>query len=110
MTIHRGKLQQMRNGEMARYANIVQTRNPFNLRNISQENALNLYIWKVQLVVHIFHKVKFGIQKAFCIVFEMSCTTKGMSSKQTAKRYGITQKTCWMFMQKIELLESRHKM
>ena len=34
----------------------------------------------------LFHKVKFGLQKAFCIVFEMSCTTKGLSSTQMAKR------------------------
>lgn len=32
----------------------------------------------------LFHKVKFGIQKAFCIAFEMSCTTKGLSSPQMA--------------------------
>lgn len=51
----------------------------------------------------LFHKVKFGVQKAFCIVFEMSCTTKGMSSTQIAKRYGITQKTAWFFMQKVKL-------
>ena len=51
----------------------------------------------------LFHKVKFGIQKAFCITFEMSCTTKGLSSPQMAKRYGITQKTAWFFMQKVKL-------
>jgi hypothetical protein len=51
----------------------------------------------------LFHKVKFGMQKAFCIVFEMSCTTKGLSSPQMAKRYGITQKTAWFFMQKVKL-------
>jgi transposase-like protein len=51
----------------------------------------------------LFHKVKFGIQKAFCIAFEMSCTTKGLSSPQMAKRYGITQKTAWFFMQKVKL-------
>lgn len=51
----------------------------------------------------LFHRVKFGIQKAFCIVFEMSCTTKGLSSTQVAKRYGITQKTSWFFMQKVRL-------
>ena len=49
----------------------------------------------------LFHKVKFGIQKAFCIAFEMTCTTKGLSSTQMAKRYGITQKTSWLFMQKV---------
>jgi len=52
----------------------------------------------------LFHKVKFGIQKAFWIVFEMSCTTKGLSTTtQAAKRYGITQKTSWLFMQKVQL-------
>jgi len=51
----------------------------------------------------LFHKVKFGLQKAFCIVFEMTCTTKGLSSTQAAKRYGITQKTSWMFMHKVRL-------
>lgn len=51
----------------------------------------------------LFHKVKFGLQKAFCIMFEMSCTTKGLSSTQMAKRYSITQKTSWLFMQKVKL-------
>jgi len=51
----------------------------------------------------LFHKVKFGIQKAFSIIFEMSCTTEGLSTVQLAKRYGITQKTAWMFTQKVKL-------
>lgn len=51
----------------------------------------------------LFHKVKFGIQKAFCIAFEMTCTSKSLSSIQVANRYGITQKTAWMFMQKVRL-------
>ena len=51
----------------------------------------------------LFHKVKFGIQKAFCIAFEMSCSTKGLSTTQIAKRYGITQKTAWLFSQKVKL-------
>jgi hypothetical protein len=51
----------------------------------------------------LFHKVKFGIQKAFCIIFEMTCSTKGLSSVQVAKRYGITQKTAWFFMSKVKL-------
>jgi len=50
----------------------------------------------------LFHKVKFGIRKAFYIVFEMSCTTKGVSTNQLAKRYGITQKTAWLFTQKVK--------
>jgi hypothetical protein len=51
----------------------------------------------------LFHKLKFGLQKSFLIIFEMSCTTKGMSSLQIAKRYGITQKTAWFFMQKVKI-------
>ena len=57
----------------------------------------------------LFHKVKFGLQKAFCIVFEMSCTTKGLSSTQMAKRYGISQKTAWFFMQKIKFAMASSK-
>jgi len=49
----------------------------------------------------LFHKVKFGLRKAFHIVFEMSNSTKGMSSLQVSKRYGITVKTAWFFMQKV---------
>ena len=50
-----------------------------------------------------FHKVKFGIQKAFMIVFEMSATTRGLSSNQVAKRYSITRKTAWYFMHKVRI-------
>lgn len=49
----------------------------------------------------LFHKVKFGIQKAFMIVFEMTATTKGLSSSQVSKRYGVTRKTAWLFMHKV---------
>lgn len=49
----------------------------------------------------LFHKVKFGLRKAFMIAFEMSATTKGLSSSQIAKRYGISRKTAWLFMHKL---------
>jgi len=49
----------------------------------------------------LFHKVKFGLRKAFWIVFEMSCSTKSISSTQVARRVGITQKTAWLFMHKV---------
>lgn len=51
----------------------------------------------------LFHKVKFGLQKAFLIVFEMSTSTKSLSSTQVAKRYGISQTTAWFFMQKVRV-------
>ena len=49
----------------------------------------------------IFHRVRFGVRKAFGIVFEMSATTKSMSSSQMAKRYSISRPTAWLFMHKV---------
>lgn len=51
-----------------------------------------------------FHKVKFGLQKAFMIVFDMSATTRGLSSSQVARRYTITRKTAWYFMHKVRIV------
>ncbi|MEM0575465.1 IS1595 family transposase [Flavobacterium sp. N6] len=58
----------------------------------------------------LFHGVKFGIQKAFCIAFEMTCTTKSTSSIQTGKRYGINKKTSWLFIQKVRLAMKSSKL
>jgi transposase-like protein len=48
-----------------------------------------------------FHRVRFGVRKAFGIVFEMSATTKGLSASQVAKRYSISRTTAWSFMHKV---------
>lgn len=48
-----------------------------------------------------FHRLKFGLQKAFMICFEMTASTKGLSSSQVAKRYGISRVTAWTFMHKV---------
>ena len=49
----------------------------------------------------LFHKVKFGLRKAFCIVFEMSTSSQSLSSIQMGERYGIRQGTAWYFMHKV---------
>jgi transposase-like protein len=49
----------------------------------------------------LFHKVKFGIRKAFFICFEMATTTKSLSASYMADRYGITEKTARLFMHKV---------
>ncbi len=49
----------------------------------------------------LFHKVKFDLRKAFLIIFEMSTTTKGCSSPVIARKFGINQKTAWLFMYKV---------
>lgn len=51
----------------------------------------------------LFHKVKFGLRKAFCIVFEMSTSSRSLASTQVAVRYGISQPTAWYFMQKVRI-------
>jgi len=51
----------------------------------------------------LFHKVKFGIRKAFMIAFELTASTKGMSDSQLAKRYGISRPTAWLFTKKLRL-------
>ena len=49
----------------------------------------------------LFHKVKFGIRKAFFICLEMSTTTKSMSSSYMAVRYGVSENTARLFMHKV---------
>ena len=49
----------------------------------------------------LFHKVKFGIRKAFFICFEMSTTTKSLSASYIAERFGVTEKTARLFMHKV---------
>jgi transposase-like protein len=51
----------------------------------------------------LFHKVKFGIEKAFYVVFKMSATTKSISSEQLSKCIGVNRKTALLFQQKIRL-------
>ena len=49
----------------------------------------------------LFHKVKFGLRKAFFICFEMSTTTKSLSANYVGVRFGITEKTARLFMHKV---------
>jgi len=49
----------------------------------------------------LFHKLRFGLRKAFFMVFEFSATTKSISSSQAAKRYGISRTTAWAFSHRI---------
>ncbi|KFF29416.1 transposase [Chryseobacterium piperi] len=58
----------------------------------------------------LFHRVRFGLHKAFHIVFEMVNSSKGISSIQVGLRYGIRQPTAWTFMHKVrKAMESSKK-
>ena len=58
----------------------------------------------------LFHKVKFGLHKAFCVVFEMSTSSKSISSIHMGKRFEIRQGTAWAFMRKVrESMKSSQK-
>ena len=49
----------------------------------------------------LFHKVKFGVRKAFFICFEMATSTKSLSASYMGIRYGVTEKTARLFMLKV---------
>jgi transposase-like protein len=49
----------------------------------------------------LFHKVKFGLRKAFFICFEMSTSSKSLSAKYVSERFGVTQRTARLFMHKV---------
>jgi transposase-like protein len=49
----------------------------------------------------LFHKVKFGLRKAFFICFEMATTTKSLSALQMSVRYGVQENTARLFMHKV---------
>ena len=51
----------------------------------------------------VFHRIRFGIRKAFMIIFEMTASTKGLSSSQVSKRYSISRTTAWTFMHKVRI-------
>lgn len=58
----------------------------------------------------LFHRVKFGLRKAFFICFEMSTTTKDLSALQMSVRYGVSENTARLFMHKVrEAMKSDEK-
>lgn len=48
-----------------------------------------------------FHRLRFGLKTAFMVIFEMSCSTKGMSASQISRRYKISRPTAHFFMHKV---------
>ncbi len=51
----------------------------------------------------LFHKLKFGIDKAFEMLYEITTSRKGANSIWLAEHFGIQQKTAWLFRQKVQL-------
>lgn len=51
----------------------------------------------------LFHKVKFGIDKAFEMTFDIVTCKKGANSIWLAEKYGIKQMTAWYFRQKVQV-------
>jgi transposase-like protein/transcription elongation factor Elf1 len=51
----------------------------------------------------LFHKVKFGLKKAFYIAFEMSTSSKSVSANAMAERLGVQYNTAWLFMRKVRV-------
>jgi len=53
-------------------------------------------------VATVFEKCKFSLLLAFHIIFKVSTKKKGMSSIELSNEFGLRQKTCWAFKQKIQ--------
>lgn len=51
----------------------------------------------------LFHKLKFGIDKAFEMMYEISTSKKGANSIWLAEHFGVTQNTAWLFRQKVQI-------
>ena len=50
----------------------------------------------------LFHKLKFGIDKAFEMLYEIATSKKGANSIWLAEHFGVNQKTAWLFRQKVQ--------
>lgn len=50
----------------------------------------------------LFHKLKFELHIAFQMLYDISTHKKGASSIALAERYGIQQKSAWLFRQKVQ--------
>jgi hypothetical protein len=58
----------------------------------------------------LFHKVKFGIDNAFEMVYDIVTSKKGANSIWLAERYGVRQTTTWLFRRKVqEAMKSSEK-
>ena len=57
----------------------------------------------------LFHKVKFGVRKAFFICFEMATSTKSLSASYMGVRYGVTEKQPFIMDKVREAMSSRRK-
>lgn len=50
----------------------------------------------------VFHRLKIPIVKAFEMLYEISTSKKGANSIWLAERFGLQQKTTWLFRQKVQ--------
>jgi len=87
---------------MVLFVRIVHTKHTILKKNFARDCNLCHHI-ESPTANTLFHKVKFGIRKAFTIVFEMSATTSGGSARQMSKRLEISYQASWSFMHKVRI-------
>jgi hypothetical protein len=63
------------------------------IKRISQEITMHCTILKDKLYQLFLRRVKFRLRKVFTIVFEMRSTTKGLFTKQIAKRLKLVEQS-----------------
>jgi len=58
----------------------------------------------------LFHKLKFGIENAFEMAYDIATSKKGANSIWLAERHGVKQMTAWLFRRKVqEAMKSSEK-
>ena len=50
----------------------------------------------------LFHKIKFGIENGFEMVYDIVTSKKGANSIWLAERFGVKQTTAWLFRRKVQ--------
>jgi hypothetical protein len=56
----------------------------------------------LQLLIRLFHKIKFGIENGFEMADDIATSKKGASRIWLAERYGVKQTTAWLFRRKVQ--------
>jgi len=57
----------------------------------------------------LFHKVKFGVENAFEMLYDITTSKKGANSIWLAERFGVRQTTAWLFRKKAQLVMKSSK-
>lgn len=99
---------QNRNGNLVIVVSSAKIKTTARERRLLLEGALYVDMMNHQQQTPYFHKVKFGIENAFEMTYDISTSKKGANSIWLAERHGVKQMTAWLFRRKVhQAMKSR---